>query len=246
MRGIGARGLSGTQVSDWFGPVPEVSIPSRPNAAVGGLILHYDVGTVVGLSDGDTISTLADLSGNSRTMSFTNAKYKASDTPAGGPAIYGNPSNGNKWEGTLTNFLNGASEAELFMVFKPMAIGDAIAMHAWGSSGQTNHWGYSAGSQLYSDWGSNTRRGPYSLTASTWTLANVASGSSWQLWIDGTSAANVGSNTVSFGSATHYVNGGNATNGGGNYLAELRVYDHVLTAADRDLLTTLLTNKHGL
>lgn len=247
MRGIAARALGSSQVSDWFGPTPSVPIPSRPSPSVAGLILHYDAGALTGLSDGDSVSSMADLSGNSRTMTLTNANWKASDTPASGPAIYGaNAGNAYKWEGTLTNFLNGATEAELFVVCKPMAIGDAVAMHAWGTSGQVNHWGYGGGSQLYSDWGSNTRRGPYTLTAATWQLVNIAAGSSWQVWVDGSSAADVSGNTVAFGSATHYVNGGNGTNGGGNYLAELRIYDHVLSAGDRALVTAQLTDKHGL
>lgn len=34
MRGINPRGMSGAQVSDWFGPSQEASIPSRPGAGV--------------------------------------------------------------------------------------------------------------------------------------------------------------------------------------------------------------------
>lgn len=88
MRGIGARALSASQVSDWVGSTNPVSIPSRGRIVVPPPRVWITAASAAGgVSNG---ATLTDLSPNGHDATITNGtlSVRSAATPTGVDALY--------------------------------------------------------------------------------------------------------------------------------------------------------------
>ena len=211
-------------------------------ASIGGLRLwlEADVGVTVN-SNG---FTWADQSGNS---------YNATQgTGANQPAWVASQLNGRPvvhFSGsqslTLLNVLSGAAQGEIFAVVRSSAAPNTTnCLWAWGGASGSVY-PYSNGT-VYDDFGTNTwvslGKPPVDLTQ--YQLYNISSSSSeWTQRFNGLASYDRLGNTVSFRTNPSLGTGnGNFTGD----IAEIIVYNAVLTPAQRDTIGTYLGNKYNL
>lgn len=210
----------------------------------------------VGLSDGDAVETWTDQSGLGNNLTQATAGNKPIYKTA---ILNGHPIirfDGTDDHFTLANVLSGASAGEVFLVVKidNDPPGNSNQSGLWNMDGDgTNicHFPWTNGN-IYEAWGRTTRvdTGNPTPSLASWRLYNVSSAAgAFTTRIDGTQHYTTASSTFSSFSGTPYFGRSNAISGNA-YLdgdvAELIIYNSVLSAGDRDDVESYLATLYGL
>jgi phage tail tube protein FII len=190
------------------------------------------------------------------------ASHATQDTSANRPQVVAGALNGQpavRFNGTsgylnLPNFLNGLASAELFVVLKGSTTSGSVLFSYMGSSPQTT---YPSGANQISDgFGSNTPRvfGTNGVDLSQLHLYNVsANASAWSASLNANVAFSSPTNAVNFtnGLFNPYIG---AARGGSYYafsnwfsgdVAEIIVYDRVLTSLEREAVHFYLNRRYA-
>ena len=215
-------------------PTP-INTPTPP-AGVDGLVLHFDA-KQISLNDNDAVSQWDDVSGSGANAVQANATYqpvyKATEF-SGFPCVY--------FSTTATKWLDfGATDLSsafsYFVVYKrPNVTVDAQIM-ANGAGGQQF--------MMYgSDWWLGSAKATIAQTNDVAYLYSATfSDTAANRWLDGVAAG-----TTAGGSASHYTfhfigYGFGAYDGPCGYIAEIMVYDSVLSDGDRESVETFLEGR---
>ena len=145
----------------------------------------------------------------------------------------------------LTNFMNGATEGEIFAVLKA---GPGAGSGLWRLGPGANVTSYAAGSGITDDFGSTAVRSTGTPAASlgSFTLYNISAKSgSWISRFDGAVHFTANTNTVGFNTLPLLGLNYTAAYFSGD-IAEVIVYDHALTSTDRDAVGRYLQAKYAL
>jgi Bacterial TSP3 repeat len=207
------------------------SIPSTGMA----LWLRGDNGVVA--SGGNAISAWLDSSGkNNNAVQSSGGSQPTLVVNAlnGRPVVH---FNGNQYL-ALPNLMNGASGGEIFMVVRSAADGGYHRMMRFGTSGYGSAYPWSDG-RVYEDFGSTVQYGlgnpPQALNQ--YHIYNVSSRTNeWVARFDGLEEHRETSNTVAF-SASPLIGRSLNENFAGD-IAEILLYDHVLTLTERKAVET--------
>lgn len=220
-----------------------------PPPVTTGLQAHLDASALTGLSDGDKVASWTDESGNGNHFTQGNDSIRPIYKTG---IIQGLPvvrfSFASLTELAIPNgLLSGASAGEIFMVLDLAADPPATGVGGiwrWGSS--TDHYPYVDG-VIYVGFGSSTRYtcgNPTTDLASPHVMNIAAQSGAWALRLNNSVFFNSGTNTVSFLTSGKQMG---RSAGGGNYMngdiAEILVYDTVLSSGDRDLVYDYLDAK---
>ncbi|MBX3737166.1 MAG: fibronectin type III domain-containing protein [Candidatus Didemnitutus sp.] len=144
----------------------------------------------------------------------------------------------------LPNVTGGMTQGEVFVVVKSATVtnGNGQALWTFGSGTAL----YVPGNAIYETFGTNVRRDApgANVDLTKWTLYNVSAepNGNWSSRLNGQDYYSVSGNTVSFSNATPTLGGGVPITGA---IAELIVYDHVLTNAERSAVGTYLAQRHA-
>lgn len=205
------------------------------------------------LSDGARVGTWGDDSGrgNSGTQAALASQPRKVDDALNGHAVV-------RFDGisdffTLPNFLTGLIAGEVFVVIKsrldPPTNADSSGFWDLGSSAGSSHYPFTSGS-VYDEFGTSAIKissdPAFSLAA--WHLYNARSAASaWSNHIDGVQLFSTTDNTVGWstsprlgqsnGTSTQYFDGD---------IAEVLIYDNVLSADSRAKIHGYLARKYGL
>jgi hypothetical protein len=250
---IGSGFLGTVQVFGAEAAPPPTGDPSD----VSDLLRWWDATAAAGLSDGDRVNQIDDLSGT--------AEHLVSDL--GGntrPTWHTGQINGLPalrflhTEKRMLNFANlGAlTAAEIFVVGKIDADpppSDASSgfwyIQTPTDAGADTHYPFTDGN-IYDAFGSTVRKstGNPSQDLTAWHLYNVRSAAGdWSSHHNGVEHYSTATNTVGFGTARHNI--GQSTRNFFNltgWIAEVFIYSRVLTAAERADVHDYLTGKYGL
>jgi len=153
--------------------------------------------------------------------------------------------NGNQYL-TLPDLMNGANAGEIFMVVKSATDGGYRRMMRFGTSGYGSCYPWVDG-KVYEDFGSTVQYGlgnpPQALNQ--YHIYNVSSKTNeWVARFDGLEEHRETSNTVAF-STNPLIGHSNSENFAGD-IAEIIIYDHVLTLTERDRVQYYLAAKYLL
>jgi uncharacterized repeat protein (TIGR03803 family) len=226
--------------------------PPFTSGSVAGMRLWLKSDTGVTATNG-SISTWTDQSGQAA------GNYASQATTANQPTLAANvfngyPSvhfNGTSNYFTVTNFMNGAAAGELFVVLKASTTLPQLHAAPW-CFGDTYGSSYpdARDGHIYDDFGSTTQQdvGKPSQDLTVPHLYNACSAANlWQARLDGALIYSGTTNQVGFrsnpemgslpDSPTWFFAGD---------VAEMIVYDHVLTDSDRAAVTQYLTEKYAL
>lgn len=158
------------------------------------------------------------------------------------------PSVGGEWY-TVGDVL-GATGASIFIVTKQDVM-DGSGFMQWKSWGQSaDYYNFAKGNTCYSYFGSSSRQdaigtGGRDLDAS-WNIVNyTATAGSWKAYFDGDNTYSAG-NTYSTGTTTHTIGAISNNQFYSGDIAELILWDDVLSDADRRGVEVYLDNKWGL
>ena len=225
---------------------------------VAGLVLWAAARLIGGASNNDPIETWMDQSGedNHLTQSSSGSRplYKTSIINSL-PALQFDGSNDHF---TLPDVLSGASAGEVFIVIQidtdPPSAGGGEQSGIWnmdGDAGSACHYCYSDGT-IYDAWGSTARKTTANPTPSLTSphIYNVSSAAgAWTNRLDGTQLHTTGSNTFSSFSGDRYL--GRSRDGGSDYwldgyIAEILIYDNVLSGGDRTTILEGLADIYGI
>src|SRR5438270_3152056 len=215
------------------------SIPSVGMA----LWLRGDNGVVV--SGGNVISAWLDNSGKNNNAVQGSGGLQptlAANALNGRPVVH---FNGNQYL-TLPNLMNGAGAGEIFMVVKSATDGGYRRMMRFGASGNGSAYPWVDGN-VYEDFGSTVQYllGNPPQALNQYHIYNVSSKTNeWVARFDGLEEHRETSNTVAF-SANPLIGHSNSENFAGD-MAEIIIYDHVLTPAERKATENYLGSKYAL
>jgi Bacterial TSP3 repeat len=146
----------------------------------------------------------------------------------------------------LPDLMNGASAGEIFMVVKSATDGGYRRMMRFGTSGYGSAYPWVDG-KVYEDFGSSVQYflGNPSQSINQYRLYNVSSKTNdWVARFDGLEEHRETSNTVAF-STNPLIGRSNNENFAGD-MAEIIIYDHVLTPSERDRVQNYLAAKYLL
>lgn len=149
-------------------------------------------------------------------------------------------------------FMTGKTAGEVFVVIKinndPPVSTARSGLWAIGS-GSTTHYPYDADGVVYDSWGTSSRKttvNPTPSLASQFRIYNVSSASGdWTSRLDGSQIYNTATNTVGWASdvgATYLGSSGGASLDGD--VAEIIIYDSVLSSGDRTDVESYLNTKY--
>ncbi|OAM91858.1 hypothetical protein AW736_26520 [Termitidicoccus mucosus] len=239
------RARSATAVSEWSNEatITAVSDSSGALLPVENLRLWLKADTLLP----GTLGAWADQSGN--------LNGAVAPAPVNAPLVTQDESDGiavhfdatkNQHLG-LPNFMNGAAEGEAFVVLKASSAQPSASRGLWrmGSSSY-NYYPHTNGT-LYEDFGTNTQRslGAPAANIAQWHVYNVSSkAEEWMARINGTQQIHSASNTVYWHSSP--LLGSTGSRGFDGDIAEVLVFDKVLTAAERATVQNYLAGKHRL
>lgn len=202
---------------------------------------------ITGVGD---VSTWLDQSGNN---------MHAANITGAHPKLIANQINGLpvvRFDGSssalsLPNFMNGATEGEVFVVLKS-ATEDANSTrrYLWkfGSSGAGLQYPGDGNYQINDEFGSTTNKVTYDpiTPLTSFTVYNVASrASEWTSRLNGDLFYRTTNNTVGF-RADPSLGGDGSTASFNGDVAEILVYDHVLSPEERYAVTIYLKSKYNL
>lgn len=218
-----------------------------------GMVYWFAARKLVGTNDNDRLGTIEDFSGNNYhgwAHSDPQRPYYIANAVNSKPAF-------RFFDGTnsfnLSNVVSGLTSGEVYVVMKveaDPAAGDATSgFWELGTSLSSAHVPYSDGN-IYDGFGSTVRKATGDPVASmaAWRLYNVVSAdSAWTNLIDTAVHYGTGANTVGFSPTpklgSSYNFGTYQLNG---YVAELLLFDHVLSQSDRSSVETELDNLYNL
>lgn len=208
---------------------------------------------IVGLNDGDAVTTWSDASGNARDATQATAAKKPIYKTAivnGEPIV--------RFDGSddvlaLPNFLTGFTAGEMFVVVK-------IDVDPPAASGQTGCWNFGSGARshypftdgtIYDHFGTDTRKTTVDPTPAltSFRLYNAISASGeWTSNLNGTQLFTTATNTVGWSTAPLV---GQSSEGGGDFyldgdIAELALYSRKVTTTERDDLESYFSTKYSL
>lgn len=203
-------------------------------------------------STGTYVSQWADKSGNAN-----HATQPAGDTQRpdllpnivnGLPGVYFQTDDALQ----ITNFASGFTAGEVFIVVK-------LNADPAGSSHDSGFWKFTSDTtphvlpftdgNFYDGWGSTARKSTGNPSASFTSprLYNVRSASgAWSSHVDGTQHYTTATNTVGFGSGTHYIGGWGAAYFMQGYVMEMIMTDSVLSTGDRASVKSYIATKYAL
>lgn len=205
------------------------------------------------LNDGDAVGTWADQSGNGNDATQGTAANKPTFKTGllnGWPIV--------RFDGTndslnLPNFCSAFAEGEIFVVVKLAQVPTAVGkdgLYSFGTDALGDVYSFSGDNAIYDGFGSTARKstgvpGP-SLTA--WRVYSVATRKGdWTSRLDGAQHFNTATNVVGFRTAPAL---GVALQTGANFLngdmAEVLMFDHVLTPEERGGVLGALSDKYAL
>jgi len=208
------------------------------------VVLQLDAQALSGYSDGDTVSTWPDESGEGNDATNGTSVYRASGFN-GYPSV--------EFDGTDDNydlpaFLDGVSSAEVMVVLElsndPPNSGET---GLWGFStrgdGNISHYPFEDG-QIYENWGRDSRVADVSPAVSEDSphIYNVASGSDYRAWQNDTQIFSSTSSSVAFADYLLGSSGDETTWLNGN-IAELVVYTPELDSSTRSDERSRLASK---
>ena len=228
---------------------PSAFLPSD----ISGLKVWLKADTL-GLADNANVTSWTDSSGTANHFTGTGPTYKTGILNSKAIVRF----DGTDDYLTATSSLAALTAGEIFLVVKtdadPSVSEAKSGLYAFGKDGLGTHYPY-PDSNIYDDFGTNTRKstGNPSAALTSWNVYNVSSASgAWTSRINGTQHYTTASNTVSFpGSGAE----GNARigRGGPSYayyfdgdLAEVILYDSVLSSGNRASVLSYLQSKWGL
>jgi hypothetical protein len=210
-------------------------MPITDPTDIAGCHIWLAADAIVGLADGDRVTTWADGSGNGNdatSAGLARPMYKTGILNSL-PVVRFLGSAGEFM--TWANVISSLTAGTFFAVIKNSAAqGSSQLGHPMkaGASGSGDHYPY-ADSVIYDGWGSDSRKttGTPAADLRSWHHYTVKSASGeWTAWHDGTQHYTTSSNTVSFTTAPELArSSGNHWDGD---IAELIVYDSALVTAD--------------
>lgn len=244
-------GTTGELAFDWLAigeevPAPEAAVPTT------NLALWLNAGDISGLSDGQSVGTWPDSSGQAR--HFTSDAASAPTYHTG--VLNGRPVvrfSGAQWL-TTGSFASSFTAIEIYIVVKidadpPAASGNTGIWGGWATGAYPSHYPWTDGI-IYEGFGSNTRYSVGNPTPSlaSWNVYNVrSSATNWSAHLNGTSLYSTGSNTVSINNGTHYIGADfNRQYGLKGDVAEVVIYSDIMSTGDREAIHTYFADKYGL
>lgn len=223
---------------------------------ITGLHTWHKADAITGKSDGDPVAQWDDESGNgwhlTQPTSGLEPIYKTGIIN-GLPVL--------RFDGAGARYayadsvFGGLSEGEMFVVIKlvndPPNVSSKAGAWNFGSSSNRSHYPFTDG-VVYESFGSTARKNTGDPTPSlaSWRLYNPASSSTeWTSRIDGSVHFTTATNTVGFPSSaiefgSNYVGGTREFVDGD--IAELIIYDNVLSSAYRTTVEDYIADKYGL
>jgi hypothetical protein len=224
--------------------------PFTPDRA-SGLYRWFKADAIIGLSDGDPVSTWEDSgSGNRDGTAAGSARPTYKTGILNGLPIV-------RFDG-LTNVLtlgddSALTAAEVFIVIKtdadPPADGAQSGIWEFGTTGAlASHYTWTDGN-IYEGFGTDTRKtvGNPTPALTSWRTYSVYSAANdWQAFLDGLSIFSTGTNTVAFSTATTLGAGVAVAYRTDGDIAEFIMYDRKLSAAVRTKVWTYINDKYAL
>ena len=237
--------------------------PNFTPSSIAGLLYWFKTNSL-GLTNGSTVPQLTDYSGNNRHFvaktSGTVGTYSTNQIN-GLPAIKfihdGSGSTATNTQYNGPSFLT-SSQGEIFMVIKSPADPSTNNLkNTYGyfgpDDGSSSHYPFTGAGDVYEAFGTSSRKliptanTPSSLT--NWSLYNVSSrANEWIARLNGSSIFSTTSNSVSWRSAPILGGTGGIAYGAGfdGYIAEIILYNTVLSEPDRLKVRTYIANKYGI
>lgn len=220
---------------------------------ISGLKLWLKADAINGLSDGDPVATWEDSSGEgndgTQSISLSRPSYQTNEIN-GLPIVRFDGTTGQWFD--LPDFASSFTAAEIFIVIK-------INEDPPGATNRTGLWRFRGGgvsnthypwvdNTIYESFAADPRHTTVDPTPSltSWRLYNVASATNdYTTRLDGTQLYNSGSNTVSIGT-TVMLGAGDGTYFLNGDVAEVIMYDSVLSSGDRNDVESYIASKYGL
>lgn len=219
--------------------------------AISGIELILEPDRESAYSDGDTLTTLNDQSGNARNFTNDNGTPTWEEDVVNGRAVVRFGSTESLVAGS--NFASGFTSGETFIVAKadadPAATVNAGPFIAQGQTSTGSHVPWSDGN-VYDSWGSTARKtvGNPTPSLASWRYINVRSASgAWTWHLDGTQIFTTGTNTVGFSHAPRmaYTNHGSGRSWPGD-VAFVLMTSAILSTDDRATIVTYIQGAFGL
>jgi hypothetical protein len=206
----------------------------------------------LGLSNGNAVTQLTDYSGHSQHFTQSNSAFRGvynTNQINSLPAVSFTAASSHRY--TLGNFL-GTSAAEMFVVIKGNNDPATSTMNSgymgFGSDGVSGiHYPYTDG-VIYDAWGSTFRKTTVnpSQNLDAWHIYNAQSETNnWTSRINGVQIFNTASNTVGW-KATLSIGWDGITEFFDGKIAEILVFQPVLTTMERSDILNYLNNKYAL
>lgn len=224
-----------------------------PPTSTAGLFAQYAGRAITGLNDADPIASWNDISGNGRHLTQATSGrrplYKVNIINSLPAVLF----DGTDDRLTMANVMTGLTEGEIFIVLKLAAdppAGGKDGLWKMDTASQTSNIPFSSSGVIFDGWGSTARKTTVNPTDSMAVacLYNVSSKSAeWTSRLNGAQIFQTLTNTVGFGTAPEI---GRGTGGGDNFVnghvAEVRIFDHVLSGTDRDAEEADLGTLYGI
>jgi len=230
---------------------PTLSEPG-PEPPMGGMISWWKADSL-SASDDDTIEVWEDSSGNN---------YHITQSTAGSRPIYKtnqiNSKPALRFEDKyfdVPNIFSGVTAAEIFGIVKvdldPPVNSSRTGLWQFGGTGERMHFPWTTGT-VFDNFCTNDRKTTGNPTPSLtdWRLYSAGSSASyWSSSIDGTSFYSTTTNTTAF-TGNRFVGLSRESVGTDYYLwgyiAEIILYDHILTLEERSLVKEYFAEKYDL
>jgi hypothetical protein len=229
-----------------IGTDPMVADIDAVVGAIGGVRLHLRADLGVTLDGSSLVSDWADQSGlgNSATQSNPSLRQPVTSNAINGhPAIsFANASGGFD----LPNFMSGATQGEIFHVFRASPSPSAVRRSWTFPSGDS--WYPLNDGQTFDSFGSSSRQGPPTVQdISQFHVYNVRTASGlWQSRINGALYLSSNSHTPWFGTGGSVRFGHPSGQNFGGEVAEIVAFDHVLTAIQREAIERYFNVRYAI
>ena len=232
-------------------PVLPVACLNQPSAALptDGLVCHLDDAVVLGTNPSKIIQW-TDKSGSGNHFAQANESHAPVDTRGGvGTARF----TGNAWL-LCPRFFSTNRTAELFMVAKTDSVGGWNTISEWGGDGDTSYWRNSGGAICFGSrraGNSWSEDGACAMSVIDINVDQVTSDpiAHYNAWVNGAVRVADGvTGGVANWETPNFALGYQPSWPAGiyhGYLAEVVVYDHILTSLDRASVTAYLRAKWG-
>lgn len=233
--------------------------------SITGLRLWLKAGSITGLNDNDQVtSNWPDSSGNgndARPQGVTvKPRWKATGGPNSQPAVNMGQnlgSNGGYFDfaSAASTIMGSPAAGHGFAVVKidadpPSSNGHAAPAIAQFGSSTDEYYTFPSDSKIYDGFGSSARKTTVNPTPSltSWRLYESRSAANdWSNWLDGTQLFSTASNTVSWnGSRASIGNTNTNSKTMDGLIAEVIVYDKILSAGELTTIKTYIADKYGL